>query len=77
MLRIRINLRTMLMVTALVAVLLVWIEWNRRIVRERQSLLGLGWNRVAYWYLVEPGNHQDYRDRTESVVGAARKSGNI
>src|SRR5688572_15444686 len=69
MLRVRFSLRTLLVVTALIAVLLVWIEWNRRIVHERQSLLGLGWNRVAYWYLVESSSPQDYRERTESVVG--------
>ncbi len=73
----RFSLRTLLAVTALVAVLLFWIEWNRRIVRERQSLLGLGWNRVAYWYLAEPSSSHDYRDHTERVASAARKSGSI
>ena len=75
--RIRFSLRTLLAVTALVAVLLFWIEWNRRIVRGRQSLLGLGWNRVAYWYLAEPSSSHDYRDHTKGVVRAARRSGNI
>ena len=75
--RIRFSLRTLLVVTAFVAVLLMWIEWNRRIVRERQALLGLGWNRVAYWYLAESSSPSDYRDRTESLVRAARSSGVI
>jgi hypothetical protein len=70
--RLRFSLRTMLVVTAFVAVLLMWVEWNRRIIRERQALIGLGWNRVAVWTLGEPNHSTDFAGRAEAFLHVSR-----
>jgi hypothetical protein len=66
------------MLTALVAVLLVWVEWNRRVVRERQALLRLGVGRITSWHLAESNRPSNlYRDHADRVVQAAQRSGAV
>src|SRR5688572_17652119 len=76
--RFRFTLRTMLVVTACVAVLLAWVVWNRRIVRERQALLKLGWDRVSYHHIAGTRvNVPEWMDSPESVIGAWKRGGEI
>jgi hypothetical protein len=73
--RFRFSLRTLLVVTAFVAVLLTWVEWNRRIILEREALIGLGWNDVSFWTIGKPNTSTRFTERAEAFLLVARKSG--
>jgi hypothetical protein len=72
--RFRFSLRTLLVLTAFVAVLLTWVEWNRWTIRQREALIGLGWNQVSYWFLGKPNTSTSFADRAEAHLHVARKA---